>query len=124
MNTLIEKGDIYFADLGETVGSEQSGMRPVLIVQNNVGNKHSPTLIVSPLTTKNKKMFLPTHVSLGNRFGLKEESIVLLEQIRTIDRIRLGIYIGKIDQPTMLQVDAAIAVSFGLNGQGGGKDEV
>lgn len=119
MNTLIEKGDIYFADLGETVGSEQSGMRPVLIVQNNVGNKHSPTLIVSPLTTKNKKMFLPTHVLLGNRFGLKEESIVLLEQIRTIDRIRLGIYIGQIDQPTMLKVDAAIAVSFGLNGQGG-----
>lgn len=119
MNTLIEKGDIYFADLGETVGSEQNGMRPVLIVQNNVGNKHSPTLIVSPLTTKNKKMFLPTHVLLGNRFGLKEESIVLLEQIRTIDRIRLGIYIGQIDQPTMLKVDAAIAVSFGLNGQGG-----
>ncbi len=114
MNTIIHKGDLYFADLGETIGSEQSGMRPVVVLQNNVGNKYSPTIIVSPLTTKNKKMFLPTHVDFGRRFGLKEESIALLEQIRTIDRSRLIKYIGKADGKTMRQVDVAIAVSFGL----------
>ena len=115
MNTIIHKGDLYCADLGETIGSEQSGMRPVVVLQNNVGNKYSPTIIVSPLTTKNKKMFLPTHVDFGRRFGLKEESIALLEQIRTIDRSRLIKYIGKADGKTMRQVDVAIAASFGLS---------
>lgn len=115
MNTIIHKGDLYFADLGETIGSEQSGMRPVVVLQNDVGNKYSPTIIVSPLTTKNKKMFLPTHADFGRRFGLKEESIALLEQIRTIDRSRLIRYIGKADRKIMRQVDAAIAVSFGLS---------
>lgn len=115
MNKTIHKGDLYFADLGETIGSEQSGMRPVVVLQNDIGNKYSPTIIVSPLTTKNKKMFLPTHVDFGRRFGLKEESIALLEQIRTIDRSRLIRYIGKADRETMQQVDAAITVSFDLS---------
>jgi len=118
MNTIIHKGDLYFADLGETIGSEQSGMRPVVVLQNDIGNKYSPTIIVSPLTTKNKKMFLPTHVDFGKRFGLKEESIALLEQIRTIDRSRIIRYIGKADRKIMRQVDAAIAVSFGLSDKG------
>lgn len=114
MNTIIHKGDLFFADLGATVGSEQSGVRPVVVLQNDIGNKYSPTIIVSPLTTKNKKMFLPTHVDFGKNFGLREESIALLEQIRTIDRSRLIKYIGKVDKEAMKQVDAAIAVSFGL----------
>lgn len=115
MNTIIHKGDLYYADLGETIGSEQSGIRPIVVLQNNVGNKYSPTLIVSPLTTKNKKMSLPTHVEFGKRFGLKEESIALLEQIRTIDRVRLIKYIGKANRKKMQQVDDAISISFGLS---------
>ena len=114
MNGNIHKGDIYYADLGETIGSEQSGCRPVLIIQNDIGNQFSPTVIVSPLTKRYKKMTQPTHIAVGKKFGLAEDSIVLLEQIRTIDRQRLRRYIGTVDHKTMKVIDKAISLSLGL----------
>ena len=113
-NTQIQKGDIFYADLGETVGSEQSGIRPVLIMQNDVGNKYSPTVIITPLTSKAKKLAQPTHVFIGKRFGLTENSYALLEQIRTIDRTRLLEYVGHAEIPVMDRVDAALRVSLNL----------
>ena len=112
----IQKGDIFYADLGETVGSEQNGIRPVLVIQNDVGNKYSPTVIITPLTSKAKKLAQPTHVFIGKRFGLTENSYALLEQIRTIDKKRLREHMGRLDETLMNQVDNAIAVSFGLRG--------
>ena len=117
-NTIIQKGDIFYANLGETVGSEQSGIRPVLVIQNNVGNKYSPTLIITPLTSKAKKLAQPTHVVIGKRFGLTEYSYALLEQIRTIDRARLLEYIGHADERVMWRVDDALRVSLNLRGGG------
>ena len=111
----IHKGDIVYADLGGTIGSEQSGFRPVIVIQNDVGNKFSPTIIVAPLTSKMKKQALPTHVDIGERFGLAEHSIALLEQVRTIDRKRLSDYVGTVDSKTIKQVDAALHVSFDLS---------
>ena len=113
-NTIIQKGDIFYADLGETVGSEQNGIRPVLVIQNDVGNKYSPTVIITPLTSKAKKLSQPTHVVIGRRFGLKEYSYALLEQIRTIDRARLLDYVGHADDPVMCRVDTALRVSLNL----------
>ena len=113
-NTQIQKGDIFYADLGETVGSEQSGIRPVLIIQNDVGNKYSPTVIITPLTSKAKKLAQPTHVVIGKRFGLTEYSYALLEQIRTIDRTRLLEYVGHVDESVMVKVDDALRVSLNL----------
>ena len=113
-NTIIQKGDIFYANLGETVGSEQSGIRPVLVIQNNVGNKYSPTLIITSLTSKAKKLAQPTHVVIGKRFGLTEYSYALLEQIRTIDRARLLEYIGHADERVMWRVDDALRVSLNL----------
>lgn len=110
----ILKGDIFYADLGETSGSEQNGIRPVLVIQNNIGNKYSPTVIVTPLTSKVKKEGQPTHVVLNCECGLSEKSMALLEQIRTVDRFRLRQYIGSIDEQTMRRIDAAITASFGL----------
>lgn len=110
----VQKGDLFYADLGKTIGSEQSGIRPVIVIQNNVGNKYSPTIIVTPLTSKIKKQTLPTHVEIGERFGLAEYSIALLEQVRTIDRKRLSDYIGTLDSNTMRQVDAALRASLDL----------
>ena len=110
----IQKGDIFYADLGETVGSEQNGIRPVLIIQNDVGNKYSPTVIITPLTSKAKKLAQPTHVFIGKRFGLTENSYALLEKIRTIDRTRLLEYVGHADIPVMDRVDAALRVSLNL----------
>lgn len=113
-NTQIQKGDIFYADLGETVGSEQSGIRPVLIIQNDVGNKYSPTVIITPLTSKAKKLDQPTHVVIGKRFGLTEYSYALLEQVRTIDRARLCEYVGHADEPVMSRLNAALRVSLNL----------
>ena len=113
-NTIIQKGDIFYANLGETVGSEQSGIRPVLVIQNNVGNKYSPTLIITPLTSKAKKLAQPTHVIIGKSFGLTEYSYALLEQIRTIDRARLLEYVGHVDESVMVKVDDALRVSLNL----------
>lgn len=110
----IHKGDIVFADLGETIGSEQSGIRPVIVIQNDVGNKFSPTVIVAPLTSKIKKQTMPTHVEIGERFGLTDYSIALLEQVRTIDRKRILDYVGTIDSKTMKQVNTALRVSLDL----------
>ena len=104
-NIKIQKDDIFYADLGETVGSEQSGIRPVLVIQNDVGNKYSPTVIITPLTSKAKKLDQPTHVIIGKRFGLAEYSFALLEQVRTIDRARLLDYVGHADQNVMRLVD-------------------
>ena len=111
----VKRGDIYYADLSPVVGSEQGGMRPVLIVQNDTGNKHSPTVIAAAITSQTGKAKLPTHIELNAQsVGLSRDSVRLLEQIRTIDKSRLRERMGKLDDKTMNKVDSAIAVSFGL----------
>lgn len=111
----IKRGDIFYADLSPAIGSEQGGIRPVLIVQNNVGNYHSPTVIVAVLTSKSKKK-LPTHISIPSGEGnITMDSTVLLEQLRTIDKFRLQKYVGSISDNTMDRVDRAMLVSLGLN---------
>ena len=112
----VHRGDIYYADLSPVVGSEQGGVRPVLIVQNDTGNRHSPTVIAAAITSQTGKAKLPTHISLAARqFGLPKDSVVLLEQIRTLDKKRLREHMGRVDGPMMHRVDEAIAVSFGLH---------
>lgn len=111
---LVRKGDLYFADLSPVIGSEQGGVRPVLVVQNDIGNKYSPTIIVAAVTSQNKAN-LPTHVSIaaeGN--GLSKNSVVLLEQLRTIDKKRLKERIGTIDQTRLPDVNEALSVSLGI----------
>ena len=111
----VHRGDIYYADLSPVVGSEQGGVRPVLIVQNDVGNRHSPTVIAAAITSQTGKARLPTHIELSaNTYGLPKESVVLLEQIRTLDKCRLREKMGRLDAELMEKVDSAIAVSFGL----------
>lgn len=115
MENGIRRGDIYFADLSPVVGSEQGGIRPVLIVQNDVGNKHSPTVIAAAITSQLNKARLPTHIEItGKSFGLNCNSVILLEQIRTIDKKRLREKMGYLDERVMDRVDEALAVSFGL----------
>ncbi len=118
----IRRGDIYYADLSPVVGSEQGGIRPVLIVQNNMGNRYSPTVIAAAITSKTSKNKLPTHIEVsasGNlangSCGLAKNSVILLEQIRTLDKQRLKERMGKLDDTTMHQVDSAIGISFGLS---------
>jgi len=112
----VRRGDIYYADLSPVVGSEQGGMRPVLIVQNDTGNKHSPTVIAAAITSQINKARLPTHIELqANTYGLTKDSVILLEQIRTIDKRRLKEHMGRLDEEMMSKVDNAIAVSFGLH---------
>ncbi len=114
MNT-VKRGEIYFADLSPVIGSEQGGMRPVLIIQNDAGNRHSPTVIAAAITSQTGKARLPTHINLAARScGLSRDSVILLEQIRTIDKSRLRERMGRLDEPMMTQVNGAIAVSFGL----------
>lgn len=111
----IRRGDIYYADLSPVIGSEQGGLRPVLIVQNDVGNKHSPTVIAAAITSKMGKTKLPTHIDIPSAdAGLAKDSVVLLEQVRTIDKKRLKEKMGHLDEPTMSSVNSAIQVSFGL----------
>lgn len=111
----IKRGDMYYADLSPVVGSEQGGVRPVLVVQNNIGNKYSPTIIVAAITSKINKAKLPTHIEIeATKFGLPKDSVVLLEQIRTIDKKRLRERIGKFDEKTMRRVDDALEISLGL----------
>jgi len=113
----IKRGDIYYADLSPVVGSEQGGVRPVLIVQNNVGNRYSPTVIAAAITSQQSKTKLPTHIPIeGHDCGLQKDSVVLLEQIRTIDKQRLKEKMGTIDDNSMSRVDNAISISFGLQG--------
>lgn len=115
MDTGVRRGDIYFADLSPVVGSEQGGTRPVLIVQNNVGNRYSPTVIAAAITSQIHKAKLPTHIELsGQSFGLTRDSVILLEQIRTIDKRRLREKMGCLNEQVMGQVDEALAVSFGI----------
>ena len=115
MSNGVRRGDIYYADLSPVVGSEQGGMRPVLIVQNDTGNKHSPTVIAAAITSQTGKARLPTHIELeAKSYGLTRDSVILLEQIRTIDKRRLKERMGKLDNGLMAQVNSAIAVSFGL----------
>ena len=114
MHKSILRGDIYYADLNPVVGSEQGGVRPVLVLQNDIGNKHSTTIIVAAITGKATKTILPTHYLLAALNGLDRDSIVLLEQIRTIDKSRLRYHIGQLDDVTMQGIDRTIVVSMGI----------
>lgn len=115
MNVTVKRGDIYYADLSPVVGSEQGGVRPVLIVQNDVGNKYSPTVIAAAITSQKEKAKLPTHIKLNSQnCGLSRDSVVLLEQIRTIDKKRLKERMGNLDDGSMHLINQALSVSFGL----------
>lgn len=114
----IRRGELYYADLSPVVGSEQGGVRPVLVVQNDVGNKYSPTVIAAAVTSKLNKAKLPTHIELPSSFGLAKDSVILLEQIRTIDKRRLKERIGELSAPTMRRVDKAILISLGFSVSG------
>ena len=119
MDTTVRRGDIYYADLSPVVGSEQGGVRPVLIVQNDVGNRYSPTVIAAAITSQHDKAKLPTHIQVPSTdSGLTRDSIVLLEQIRTIDKRRLKERMGRLDDTSMAEIDTALSISFGL-GRGG-----
>ena len=112
---IVKRGDIYYADLSPVVGSEKGGIRPVLIVQNDVGNKYSPTVIAAAITSQINKAKMPTHIELAAKeYGLNKDSVILLEQIRTIDKKRLREKIGHLDENLMSAVNEALAVSFGL----------
>ncbi|MHC1693804.1 MAG: type II toxin-antitoxin system PemK/MazF family toxin [Eubacteriales bacterium] len=114
----VKRGDIYYADLSPVVGSEQGGLRPVLIIQNDVGNRYSPTVIAAAITSQINKSRLPTHIEfIAEDYGLSKNSVVLCEQVRTIDKKRLKEKMGHIDEQVMTQVNDAISVSFGLGGQ-------
>ncbi len=111
----VNRGDIYYADLSPVVGSEQGGVRPVLIVQNDIGNKYSPTVIIAAITSQLDKAKLPTHIELKKeKYNLVKDSVVLLEQIRTLDKRRLKDLIGSVDKTTMSRVDIAIMISLGI----------
>lgn len=115
MERTIKRGNVYYAELNPVIGSEQGGTRPVLIISNDVGNKHSPTVIVAPITSRvHTKTKLPTHTSVKDFDGLDKDSIILLEQIRTIDKQRLKQYIGMIPDNLMARVDKALAISISL----------
>lgn len=113
---IVKRGDMFYADLSPVIGSEQGGVRPVLIIQNDMGNKHSPTVIAAAITSQMGKNKLPTHIEIGSQNnGLKADSIVLAEQIRTIDKSRLKEKIGHIDDENIIsQINNALGVSFGL----------
>ena len=116
MDTSVKRGDIYYADLSPVVGSEQGGVRPVLIVQNDTGNRYSPTVIAAAITSQTGKAKLPTHIELPveQSCGLSRDSVILLEQVRTLDKMRLRERMGHVEDSVMERVDTAIAVSFGL----------
>lgn len=114
----VRRGEIYYADLSPVVGSEQGGVRPVLIVQNDVGNKYSPTVIAAAITSQREKSKLPTHIEINaQNCGLAKNSVVLLEQIRTIDKKRLKERMGMLDENAMYQVNSALSISFGLGAE-------
>lgn len=111
----VKRGEIYYADLSPVVGSEQGGIRPVLIVQNDIGNKHSPTVIAAAITSRTEKSSLPTHISVqASSCGLAKDSVVLLEQVRTLDKRRLKERMGELDDTSMAQVNTALSTSLGL----------
>lgn len=112
---IVKRGDIYYADLSPVIGSEQGGVRPVLIIQNDIGNKYSPTVIATAITSQINKAKMPTHIELdANEYGLSKDSVVLAEQIRTIDKKRLKEKIGHLDDNLMDKVNEALEISFGL----------
>ena len=112
----VKRGDIYYADLSPVIGSEQGGLRPVLIIQNDIGNRYSPTVIAAAITSRMSKTHLPTHIDIfAEKAGLSKDSVVLLEQIRTLDKKRLKEKMGHLDDDMMSVVNSAIAVSFGLD---------
>lgn len=112
---VIKRGDIYYADLSPVIGSEQGGVRPVLIIQNDIGNKYSPTVIAAAITSQINKAKLPTHIEIAApEYGLAKDSVILLEQIRTIDKKRLREKIGHVDEELMTKVNEALGISFGL----------
>lgn len=115
MAQIVKRGDIYYADLSPVIGSEQGGIRPVLIIQNDIGNKYSPTVIITAITSQINKAKLPTHVEISSEeYGLNKDSVLLLEQIRTIDKRRLKDKIGHISDELMVRVDQALMVSLGM----------
>jgi Growth inhibitor len=115
MTTVVKRGDIFYADLSPVVGSEQGGIRPVIIIQNDIGNKYSPTVIVAAITSQINKAKLPTHVEISSEdYGLNKDSVVLLEQIRTLDKRRLKEKIGHMTDIDMRKVDDALLISVGL----------
>ena len=112
---IVKRGDIYYADLSPVVGSEQGGVRPVLVVQNDIGNKYSPTVIAAAITSQINKAKMPTHIEISaEEYGLNKDSVILLEQVRTIDKRRLREKIGHLDEELMFLVNDALSVSFGL----------
>ncbi|AFS79084.1 transcriptional regulator of MazE [Gottschalkia acidurici 9a] len=112
---IVKRGDVFYADLSPVIGSEQGGVRPVLVVQNDIGNKYSPTIIISAITSQINKAKLPTHVEItAPEYGLPKDSVVLLEQIRTIDKKRLREKIGHFDDGMMGKVDCCLKISIGL----------
>ena len=112
---MIKRGELYYADLSPVVGSEQGGVRPILIVQNDTGNKYSPTIIAAAVTSKLDKARLPTHIELSAKeFGLPKDSVILLEQIRTLDKKRLKERIGELDSSKMQKVNVALLISLGF----------
>ena len=114
---IVKRGDIYYADLSPVVGSEQGGIRPVLVIQNDIGNKYSPTVIAAAITSQINKAKMPTNIQLAAKdYGLNKDSVILLEQIRTIDKRRLREKIGRIDDGLMASVNNALSISFGLGG--------
>ncbi len=116
MDKTIKRGDIYYADLNPVVGSEQGGTRPVLVISNDIGNKHSPTVIIAAITSRvRKKKKLPTHLYLEQIEGLPANSIILFEQLRTIDKKRLREHIGMLDSQQILTADNALLISLGLD---------
>lgn len=116
----VKRGEIYYADLSPVVGSEQGGVRPVLIVQNDVGNRYSPTVIAAAITSQKEKSKLPTHIEINSQVcGLSRDSVVLLEQIRTLDKKRLKEKMGRLDDGSMGQINQALSISFGLGENAG-----
>ena len=112
----VRRGDIFYADLSPVIGSEQGGVRPVLIVQKDLGNKYSPTVIAAAITSRQQKANIPTHIAIGaEATGLSKDSVVLLEQVRTIDKRRLKEKMGTVDEVSMSKVNEAISISFGIN---------
>ena len=113
---IVKRGDIYYADLSPVIGSEQGGIRPVLIIQNDVGNKYSPTVIAAAITSQINKAKMPTHIELSaSEYGLYKDSVILLEQIRTIDKKRLREKVAHLDKKLMKTVDEALSISFGID---------
>ena len=110
----IKRGELYYADLSPVIGSEQGGVRPVLVVQNDIGNKYSPTVIVAAITSQINKAKIPTHIEIGTHFGLTKDSVLLLEQIRTLDKQRLKEKIGELNSEYMARVNSALLISLGF----------